>query len=105
MVGNMQVFQNSSFSWKAQILFIYLFFNKKFFFQGPRRLYYLFIYLFLAASGLSCSTRDFHCGMQDLSLRCEDFSLVAVRGLLSSCGVQVFSSLVVAGGLQDAWAL
>ena len=28
-----------------------------------------------------------------------------VHGLLSSCGVRVFSSLVVAHRLQDAWAL
>ena len=28
-----------------------------------------------------------------------------VRGLLSSCGMQVFSSLVVAHRLQGAWAL
>ena len=30
---------------------------------------------------------------------------VAARGLLSSCGVRVFSSLVVARRLQGAWAL
>ena len=30
---------------------------------------------------------------------------VVVRGLLSSCGMRVFSSLVVACGLQIAWAL
>ena len=31
--------------------------------------------------------------------------LAAVHGLLSSCGVRVFSSLVVAHRLQGAWAL
>ena len=36
--------------------------------------YYLFKYLFLAVSGLSC-------GMRDLSLRCVGFSLVEARGL------------------------
>ena len=30
---------------------------------------------------------------------------VAAHGLLSSCGMQVFSSLVVARGLQGMWAL
>ena len=30
---------------------------------------------------------------------------VVVRGLLSSCGVRVFSSLVVVHRLQGAWAL
>ena len=53
--------------------------------------FYLFItYLFLAALGLSCGTRDL---------------FVAVCGLLSSCGVQVFSSLVVVRSLQGVWAL
>ena len=58
---------------------------------------YLFIYL--AASGLSCSTRDPRCGMRDPSLRCADsslqlvdFSLVVVHGLSScptDCGILV----------------
>ena len=49
------------------------------------KILFIFIFYFLAASGLSC-------GMQ-------------VRGLLSSCGVWVISSLVVAHRLQGAWAL
>ena len=53
---------------------------------------YLFIYLFyfLAASGLSCGTWDLHWGMWDLSLR-HVGSFVVAHGLLSSCGVWVFS--------------
>ena len=66
-----------------------------------------FLNFSLVASGLSCGTWD-------LSLQ-HAGSFVAVRGLLSSCGVRVFSSLVVAYGfflfssvarrLQGAWAL
>ena len=57
---------------------------------------YLFIYLFLAASGLSCLTRDH-------LLWCVG-SFVVARGLLSSCGLRVLS-LAVAHGLQGAWSL
>ena len=53
--------------------------------------FYLFIYL--AASGLSCGMWDLHCGMQDLSLRQAGFSL-------QHAGF----SLVVAHGLQSAQA-
>ena len=41
--------------------------------------------------------------MWDLSLQHGLF--VAARGLLSSCGMRVFLSLVVVHGLQSAWAL
>ena len=47
--------------------------------------------LFLVASGLSCGR---HGG-----------SFVVARGLLSSCGMRVFSSLVGARRLQGVWAL
>ena len=53
---------------------------------------YLF-YLFLAESGLSCSTRDLSLGRSDSSL--------GVCGLLSSCALRVFSSLVVVHSLQS----
>ena len=43
--------------------------------------------------------------MRDLLSQCAGFPLVVARGLLSSCGVQVFLSLVVVRGLQGAWAL
>ena len=84
-----------------------------------------FLNFSLVASGLSCGTWDLSlqhagsfvavrgllssCGVRDFS------SLVVACGLLSSCGVRVFSSLVVAYGfflfssvarrLQGAWAL
>ena len=44
----------------------------------------------------------FSCGMQDLSLQCG--LSVVVRGLLYSCGMEVFS-LVVARGLQSSRVL
>ena len=47
----------------------------------------MYVCLFLAASGLSCGTRDIRCGMQDLLLWCAgsllqhlDFSLVVACG-------------------------
>ena len=64
----------------------------------------IYLFIFLAASCLSCN-------MQDLSLRHAGSFVVArglfvvVRGFLSSCGMQVFSSLVVACRLQGARAL
>ena len=46
-------------------------------------------YLFLAVSGLSCGTQEFHWGMRDLSLRRAGFSLVvACSFLFSSCGAR-----------------
>ena len=55
-----------------------------------RFIYYLFIYLFLAASGLSCRTWDLRWGMQYLPLRRTGFSLVVACGFsLSSCGARV----------------
>ena len=54
------------------------------------------VLFFLAASGLSCSMRDLRCGV---------WALHVVRGLLSSCGMWVFSSLVVVHRLQGVWAL
>ena len=66
----------------------------------------------MAAPGLSYSTWDLHCIMHDLSLQCAGsllwhagFSLVAAHGLLSSCGMWVFLSLVVMRRLWSAWAL
>ena len=56
---------------------------------------YLFVYLFLAASGLSCGTRD-------LSLQ-HAGSFVAACGLLSSCGEQATErtgSVVAARGIS-----
>ena len=65
---------------------------------------------FLAALGLSCGTRDLHCGMWDPLLRRvgsllqhADFSLVVACGLLSSCGLQApehLGSVVAAYGLS-----
>ena len=50
------------------------------------------LFIYLAASGLSCRTRDLCCGMRGLSLRRAGFSLVVARGLqsarLSSCGAR-----------------
>ena len=82
----MQVFQNSSFSWKAQILFIYLFFNKKFFFKVQEDfIIYLFIYFWLhqvlvAVRGIFIAAcRSFRCGARtSLQLQCAAFSLVVV---------------------------
>ena len=45
---------------------------------------YFINYLFLAVSGLSCDTRDLRCSMRDLSLQCVGFSLVVARGLQSA---------------------
>ena len=57
-----------------------------------------FSLFFLAASSLSCGMQDLHWGMWGLSLWCAasslwhaGFSLVAVHGLFSSCGVRGFS--------------
>ena len=47
---------------------------------------YLFIYLFMAASGFSCGTRDLRWGVRDLLLQRAVF--IVVLGLLSSYGVQ-----------------
>ena len=64
-------------------------------------LYIYFYFYFLAASGLRCGMRDLPCSMQALflllryagsSLQCMGFSLVAMRGLLSSCGTWALSS-------------
>ena len=52
------------------------------------------LFIFLAALGLSCGTRHLCCGMQDLLLWCAGSSL-------RHAGF----SLVVARGLQSAWAL
>ena len=46
----------------------------------------VFLFLFLAALGLSCSMQDLCCGMQDLSLRCVGSSLWHTG--FSSCGAQ-----------------
>ena len=58
---------------------------------------FFFLFFFLAASGLSCGTRDLRCSTRDLSLCCTGSSLVVAHGLLSSCAVLVFlfSSCVV----------
>ena len=42
-----------------------------------------FIFIYLAASSLSCGTQDLHCIMRDLSLRCTDSPVVVRR--LGSC--------------------
>ena len=49
---------------------------------------YMWNLFLLAVTSLSCSTRDLHRGMQDLSLGRSGSSLQ--HKLLSSCGVQVF---------------
>ena len=70
--------------------------NKGFFFK-IYYLFILFIYLFLAVSGLSCGTPSLHCGV--------GFSLVVVVDLLySSCGAWApghMSSAVVAQRLSS----
>ena len=55
-------------------------------------IYLSYFFFVLAASSLSCSTRDLRWGMRDLSLWSGLF--VVARGLLSSCGVRVFSLLL-----------
>ena len=76
-------------------------------------LFYLFIFYFLAALGLSCGMRDLHCGMWDLllqrvgsSLWHRGFSLVVACGFsLPTCGAQaperVDSSLRHVGSLVE----
>ena len=91
-------FRNTLNQHKSQVFFLSLFFKK---------IYLLFIYLFnfyyLAVSGLSCGMQDLHWGMWDLSLQ-HAGSLLRHAGY-SSCGVQVFCSLVAARRLQGTWAL
>ena len=50
-------------------------------------LFYVLIYLFLAALGLCCGMQDLHCGMRDLFVAVHGL-FVVVCGLLSSCGMQ-----------------
>ena len=52
---------------------------------------YLFIYLFMAVSGLSCGTRDLSLQHGTSSLQCVGFSLVVARGL-SSCSTHGLSN-------------
>ena len=54
---------------------------------------YLFIYLFifLAASGLHCGVQDLHCGMRVFFVVAARGLFVAARELLSSRGMRVFS--------------
>ena len=83
------------------------FFLNELFFVFSKNIY-LFIFLFLAALGLSCGTRDLCWGMRDL-LR----TACGLLGLLSSCSARAslqlwcvgILSLVVACRLQGVWAL
>ena len=63
-------------------------FFTQFSFPGLMSLIFFLIFIYLAASGLSCGTWDIRCGMRDLSLwrsgsslQCAGFSLVVVCGL------------------------
>ena len=60
-------------------------------------------FFLMATSHLTCGTRDLCWGMWPLVEARGLF--VVVRSLLSSCGLWVFSSLVVARWLQGVWAL
>ena len=55
-------------------------------FLSTSLLSFLKIFIYLAASGLSCSTRDLRCGMRDLFVVAREL-FTAACGLLSRCGV------------------
>ena len=57
---------------------------------------FIYLILFLAASGLICGTWDLRCCMWDLSLWRTGFSLVVARGL---CSLRHTGSLVEGTGL------
>ena len=67
----------------------FFFFNEPSFVWGHLFVLIFIIYLFLAASGLSCGMQDLHCGMWDFSLQHvgsslqhTGFSLIVACGLL-----------------------
>ena len=62
---------------------------------------YIFFFFWLHQVVEACGI--FYSGAQSLRCGARAFSLVVALGLLSSCGVQVFSSLVVARGLCSLW--
>ena len=64
---------------------------------------YIYIYIFWLRPVLVVAHRIFAEARGILVAACGLF--VVVRGLLSSCGVRVFSSLVVVLGFQSTWAL
>ena len=72
-----------------------MFFQEIFFFK----IYLLFIYFYFIFGCVGSLLQ--HAG----SLLKHAVSFVLLPGLLSSCGVQILSSLVVARRLQGVWAL
>ena len=89
--------------WTEQICILFIYFCFFFFFRFLKK--YLFIlFIFLAASGLSCGTQGLCWGVQDLLLWCAGFSLVVTCGFsLSGCSARApghVGSVIVA-----QWAL